>query len=152
MASYNKLIVMGNLTRDPAMKYVSEGMAITEFGLAVNERKKQPDGSYADEPIFVDVTLFGRSAEVANQYLKKGSPALVDGRLRMEKWVDKQTGQNRSKLSMVGEKLQLIGGRQDGQQQAAAPQPTQHTPVQPPAQNFSPSPPADSFPEDDIPF
>jgi single-strand DNA-binding protein len=111
MASFNRVILMGNLTRDPELRYISSGTAVTEIGLAVNDRVKKGD-QWVDEPTFVDVTLWGRTAEIANEYLSKGSPVLIEGRLKYDAW--EKDGQKRSKLRVVGEKMQLLGGRDGG--------------------------------------
>jgi single-strand DNA-binding protein len=109
MASYNRVILIGNLTRDVEIKYLQSGMAVTEIGLAVNDRRKNQQGEWVDETTFVDVTLWGRTAEVAGEYLSKGSPVFIEGRLKLDQW--ESEGQKRSKLRVVGEKLQLIGAR-----------------------------------------
>ncbi|HVA49338.1 MAG TPA: single-stranded DNA-binding protein [Pirellulales bacterium] len=109
MASFNRVILVGNLTRDPELRYIPSGTAVTEIGLAVNNRRKTPNGDWAEEPVFVDVTLWERNAEVAAEYLRKGSPVLIEGHLKMDQWQDKNTGDKRSKLKVVGERLQLLG-------------------------------------------
>jgi single-strand DNA-binding protein len=115
MASYNKVILLGNLTRDPQVKYTPSGTALAELGLAVNRYwfDKQTN-SRREETTFVDVTLWGREAEVAGEYLAKGRPVLVEGRLQLDTWDDKTTGQKRSKLRVVGERMQMLGARGDG--------------------------------------
>ncbi len=107
MANFNRCILVGNLTRDIELKHTPQGTAVTEIGLAINERRKTKDDEYVDETTFVDVTLWGRTAEVAAEYLHKGSPALIEGRLKLDTW--ETDGQNRSKLRVVGERLQLLG-------------------------------------------
>jgi len=110
MASYNRVILVGNITRDLELRYVSNGgIAVTELGLAVNDRRKTQSGEWIDETTFVDVTLWGRTAEIANQYLSKGSPVLIEGRLKLDTW--ETAGQKRSKLRVVGEKMQMLGGK-----------------------------------------
>ena len=108
MASFNKVILMGNLTRDVELKYTSSQTAVTEVTLAVNDRKKGQDGQWQDETTFVDVTLWGRTAEIADQYLGKGSGVMIEGRLRLDQWEDKQTGQRRSRLRVTGERMQML--------------------------------------------
>jgi len=112
MASFNRVILVGNLTRDPQVKYTPSGMAVTEIGLAVgrvwNDRQT---GQKREETTFVDVTLWGRQAEIAGEYLGKGRPVLIEGRLQLDTWEDKQTQQKRSKLRVVGETMQLLGTR-----------------------------------------
>jgi single-strand DNA-binding protein len=115
MASFNRVILLGNLTRDPQVKYIPSGTAVAEIGLAVNRYwfDKQSN-SRREETTFVDVTLWGRDAEVAGEYLAKGRPVLIEGRLQLDTWDDKQTGQKRSKLRVVGERMQMLGSRGDG--------------------------------------
>lgn len=103
---------MGNLTRDPELKYTPSGTAVSDIGLAVNDRRKGPTGEWIDETTFVDITLWGRTAEIASEYLSKGSSALIEGRLKLDTW--ESDGQKRSKLKVIGEKLQLVGGRGQG--------------------------------------
>jgi len=112
MASFNRVILLGNLTRDVDLKYISSGMAVTEIGLAVNDRRKNANGDWIEETTFVDVTLWGRSAEVAGEYLSKGSPILVEGRLKLDTW--ETEGQKRSKLRVVGERFQMLGTKGAG--------------------------------------
>ena len=90
MASYNRVILMGNLTRDPEIRYISSGMAVTDIGLAVNDRRKNANGEWVEEVTFVDVTLWGRTAEVVGEYLSKGSPVFIEGRLKLDTWEDKE--------------------------------------------------------------
>jgi single-strand DNA-binding protein len=112
MASYNRVILVGNLTRDVELKYTQGGTAVTEIGLAVNDRRKTPTGEWVEETTFVDVTLWGRTAEVASEYLSKGSSVLIEGRLKLDTW--EQEGQKRSKLKVVGLLMQMLGGRGGG--------------------------------------
>ena len=114
MASFNKVILLGNLTRDPEVRYTPKGTAVTELGMAVNRVYSAENGEKREETTFVDVTLWGRTAEIAGEYLKKGRPVFIEGRLQLDTWDDKQSGQKRSKLKVVGEGLQLIGGRPGG--------------------------------------
>ena len=117
MASYNRVILLGNLTRDVELKYTQGGLAVTDVTLAVNDRRKSQSGEWIEETTFVDVTLWGRTAEVAGEYLSKGSPAFIEGRLKLDQW--ETDGQKRSKLRVVGERLQLLprgtGGGGGGQ-------------------------------------
>ncbi len=110
MASFNRVILMGNVTRDIELKYTQSQMAVTELGLAVNHKYKNTKGEWVEEVTFVDVTLWGRTAEVASEYLSKGAPVLIEGRLKLDSWENKE-GEKRSKLKVVGEFMQLIGGR-----------------------------------------
>jgi single-strand DNA-binding protein len=107
-SSFNRVILVGNLCRDPELKYLPSGTAVADISLAVNDRVKKGD-QWVDECCFVDVTLFGRTAEVANEYLAKGSSALFEGRLKYEQW--EKDGQKRSKLKVIGEKMQMLGAK-----------------------------------------
>ncbi len=113
MASYNRVVLLGNLTRDPELRYIPSGMAVTEIGLAVNDRRKNAKGEWVDEATFVDITLWGRTAEVASEYLSKGSSVLIEGRLKLDTW-ESNEGQKRSKLRVVGERMQMLGGKPGG--------------------------------------
>lgn len=106
MASFNRVILLGNVTRDIELKYTAGNTAVTDIGLAVNDRRKTATGEWVDETTFVDVTLWGRNAEVASEYLSKGAPVLIEGRLKLDTW--ETEGQKRSKLRVVGERLQLM--------------------------------------------
>ncbi|MFN9273509.1 MAG: single-stranded DNA-binding protein [Planctomycetia bacterium] len=112
MASFNKLILLGNVTRDPELRYIANGTAVTDIGLAVNDRRKTATGEWVEETTFVDVTLWGRTAEVAGEYVTKGSPLLIEGRLKLDTW--EKDGKKNSKLRVVGERMQLLGSRGDG--------------------------------------
>ena len=111
MANFNKVILMGNLTRDPEIRYTPKGTAVAEIGLAINRFFAGENGEKREETTFVDVTLWGRTAEIAGEYLKKGRPVFIEGRLQLDTWEDKQSGQKRSKLRVVAEGMQLIGAR-----------------------------------------
>ncbi len=108
MASFNRVILAGNVTRDIELRQVGGGTSVCDIGMAVNDRKKNGD-EWIEETTFVDVTLWGRTAEVASQYLQKGSPVLIEGKLKMDSWEDKDSGAKRSKLKVVGERMQLLG-------------------------------------------
>jgi single-strand DNA-binding protein len=112
MANYNKVILLGNMTRDPQLKYLPSNLAVCEFGLAINHRWRDKDGNQKEEVCFVDVSAFGRQGETINQYMTKGKPILVEGRLRFDSWTG-QDGQKRSKLSVVAETFQFVGARGD---------------------------------------
>jgi len=147
---YNKVILIGNLTRDVELKYTPSGTAIAKFGLATNRTYKDNlTGENKQEVMFIDITVFGRSAEVANQYLSKGRQVLVEGRLVLDQWVD-STGQKRSKHSIVAERVQFMGSKNDNQQSQQTPmQPaSQPQPVQQPQSNV----PEIDIDEDNIPF
>ncbi|RDU59837.1 single-stranded DNA-binding protein [Helicobacter marmotae] len=107
---YNKIIMVGNLTRDVELRYLPSGSALATLGLASNRRFKKPDGSPGEEVCFVDVKLFGRSAEVANQYLRKGSKILIEGRLSFETWND-QSGMKKSKHTIIAESMQMLDSK-----------------------------------------
>lgn len=119
MASYNRVILVGNLTRDIELKYTQGGTAVTDIGLAVNDRRKTAAGEWIDETTFVDVTLWGRTAEVASEYLSKGSPILIEGRLKLDTW--ETDGQKRSKLRVVCDRMQMLssGGGGGGRRQSS---------------------------------
>src|SRR5579864_4877661 len=171
MANYNKIILVGNLTRDPQLKYLPSQMAVAEFGLAVNHKFKTRDGQDREEVLFIDCSCFGKGGEIINQYCQKGKQILVEGRLKYDTWEDKQGGGKRSKHSVVVDNFQFLGGR-DGaggapsasyDDAAAAPapprgpgRPPQARPqAAPPAQQPAQEPPftqEQQFSEDDIPF
>ena len=172
MANLNKVMLIGNLTRDPEIKYTPKGTAIADIGLAVNRNYTTESGEKREEVTFIDVTLWGRVAEIVGEYCKKGRPLFVEGRLQLDTWDDKQTGQKRSKLKVVGDNIQLLGGRDGGGGGAAgAPggggggggeygegRPASAAPARPPGRQPAappPRPPVDpdlDAPEDDIPF
>jgi len=114
MASFNKVILLGNLTRDPEIRYTPKGSAVCDLGLAVNRVYTLENGEKREEVTYVDVTLWSRLAEIAGEYLKKGRPVFIEGRLQLDTWDDKQSGQKRSKLRVIGETMQLLGGRPSG--------------------------------------
>jgi single-strand DNA-binding protein len=114
MASFNKVILVGNLTRDPELRYTPKGTAIAKIGLAVNRVWTNEAGEKKEEVTFVDVDVFGRTAENVGQYMRKGRPILIEGRLRLDQWDDKQTGQKKSKLGVVAETVQFLGSANDG--------------------------------------
>ncbi len=165
MASFNKVILLGNLTRDPQVRYTPSGTAVAEIGLAVNRYwfDKQTN-SRREETTFVDVTLWGRDAEVAGEYLAKGRPVLIEGRLQLDTWDDKTTGQKRSKLHVVGERMQMLGSRGEGGgggggggggRSHGGSQPESSSDG-PPVGHFESEsaggPPSGPAPEDDVPF
>src|SRR5947207_8234709 len=148
MASFNKIILMGNLTRDPELRYTPKGTAVAKLGLAVNRTWKTETGETKEDVLFIDVEAFSRQAETVGQYLKKGSPILVEGRLRMDTWDDKQTNQKRSKILVTAENVRFFGAGQP--RQGGAPETARN---RPPATAAAPaSEPADEQPSDDVPF
>ena len=150
MASFNRVILVGNLTRDPDIKYIPSGTAVSEIGLAVNDRVKKGN-EWVDETTFVDITLWGRTAEVANEYLSKGSSILIEGRLKLDTW--EKDGQKRSKMRVVAERMQMLGakggGGGGGRSGSGGSRPAREDdPFSAPAEEYIPSGP----PDDDIPF
>ena len=157
MPNYNKVILMGNLTRDPQVRYTGSGTAVTDVGLAVNRTwfDKQAN-ERREEVTFVDVTLWGRTAEVAGEYLAKGRPVLIEGRLQLDQWDDKETGQKRSKLHVVGENMTMLpsGGGGGGGPRPGGGAPASSSPpagVQGQSQNFEPAS-GGAAPDDEVPF
>jgi len=120
MANLNKVLLLGNVTRDPEVRYTPKGSAVCDLGVAVNRTYTTDSGEKREEVTFIDVTLWGRTAEVASEYLKKGRPVFVEGRLQMDTWDDKQTGQKRTRLRVVADNMQLLGGRPPGGGEAPA--------------------------------
>jgi single-strand DNA-binding protein len=167
MASHNRVILLGNLTRDPEIRYLPSGMAVCDAGVAVNDKRKNANGEWVEEVTFVDVTVWGRTAEVMSEYLSKGSPVFIEGRLKLDSW-EGQDGQKRSKLKVVCEKMQMVGARGQGGQggpggQAGAagggPRPAArqtspnnaYSQAAPPEEMYD-APPPESSGGDDIPF
>lgn len=154
MASFNRVILLGNLTRDPVLRHIPTGTAVTDIGLAVNDRRKSTSGEWVDETTFVDITLWGRTAEIAAEYLSKGSSVLIEGRLKLDTW--ETDGQKRSKLKVIGEKMSMVGsggggggnrgggGGGGGDDGYSRPAPRN----QQPQQDYYDGPP----PDDDVPF
>jgi single-strand DNA-binding protein len=156
MASYNRVILLGNLTRDPELRYIPSGMAVTDIGLAVNDRRKNANGEWVEEVTFVDVTVWGRTAEVMSEYLSKGSPVFIEGRLKLDSWEDKD-GQKRSKLKVTCERMQMVGGKGQGGPDGGAPRAAarpagQYSQSAPPPEAMDDAPPPEAPPGDDIPF
>lgn len=156
MANLNKVMLIGNLTRDPELRYTPKGTAVADIALAINRVWNNEQNQRQEETTFVDITLWGRQAELAQQYLTKGRGAYIEGRLQMDTWDDKQTGQKRSKLKVVAESLQFLpdgkggsGGQipQGGGQQSSRPSQQGGRP-----QGASSAPPEEYGDEDDIPF
>jgi single-strand DNA-binding protein len=155
MASYNKVILVGNLTRDPELRFTPKGVAIAKIGLAINRSWRDANGELKEEVTFVDVDAFGKQAETLGQYMKKGRPLLIEGRLRLDTWDDKQTNQKRSRLGVVLESFQFLDSRgsDEGGGGAPRPRPAAASAAQPPT---AAAPPAEAEehapPEDDVPF
>ncbi|HJT80064.1 MAG TPA: single-stranded DNA-binding protein [Chthoniobacterales bacterium] len=114
MASFNKVLLLGNLTRDPEIRYTPKGSAVCDLGIAVNRQYTLENGERREEVTYVDVVLWARLAEIAAEYLKKGRPVFIEGRLQLDTWDDKQSGQKRSKLRVIGETMQMLGSRGGG--------------------------------------
>ena len=111
MANFNKVLLLGNLTRDPEVRYTPKGTAVTELGIAVNRIYTGENGEKREEVTFVDVTVWGRTAEIVGEYLRKGRPVFIEGRLQLDSWDDKQSGQKRNKLKVVADNVQFLGAR-----------------------------------------
>lgn len=150
MASYNRVVLVGNLTRDVELKYLQSGTAVTDIGLAINDRRKNQAGEWVEETTYVDVTLWGRTAEVASEYLSKGSSTLIEGRLKLDTW--ESEGQKRSKLKVVGERMQMLGGRGNREARPVEHDESEKSRPAPAMAAEGASPPPAAAPEDDIPF
>ena len=163
MASLNKVMLIGNLTRDPEVKYTPKGTAVAEIAIAINRNFTGADGPKKEEVTYIDVTLWERLAEIAGEYLKKGRPVFIEGRLQLDTWDDKATGQKRSRLRVRAEQMQLLGSRESG---GGGSQPAPHDeeeggssrPASPPRSAPRPAAPGRPKPAepdeeaDDIPF
>jgi single-strand DNA-binding protein len=146
MANLNKVLLIGNITRDPELRYIQSGTAVLDLGVAVNRRVKGSDGTWGDEAAFIDVTVWGKQAENCAEYLSKGRSVFVEGHLKFDQWEDKKTGDKRSKLKVTAENIQFLGGKPsggDGGGGRGRPEPA-----------GKPEPPADDtdLSDDDIPF
>lgn len=151
MASFNRVILVGNLTRDIELKYLQSGTAVAEIGLAVNERRKNAQtGEWIEEPVFVDVTLWGRTAEIAGEYLGKGSSVLIEGRLKLDQW--EKDGQKRSKLRVVCESMQMLGAKTGGKGGSMGGRMEDHEGMAGGEPATTRTPVAAGRPEGDIPF
>jgi single-strand DNA-binding protein len=152
MASFNKVILLGNLTRDPEVRYTPKGSAVCDLGIAVNRQYTLDNGEKREEVTYVDVVLWARLAEIAGEYLRKGRPVFIEGRLQLDTWDDKQSGQKRSKLRVIGETMQLLGSRPSGAAGPAEPGDdvtrSASRPTTPPPKSVAPPEPD----EDEIPF
>jgi single-strand DNA-binding protein len=168
MASLNKVMLIGNLTRDPELRVTPKGTAICQFGLAVNRQFKDESGATRDETTFVDIEAWGKQGETVAKYLTKGRPLFVEGRLKLDTWDDKTTGQKRSKMKVVLENFQFLGGREGGEgggAPGAAPRAAstggdegidqtieRHTPPARTATKPTPPPPPQDNIDEDVPF
>lgn len=155
MASFNKVILAGNLTRDPELRYTPKGMAVAKLGLAVNRTWKSESGEMKEEVSFIDIEAWGRQAEVIAQYMRKGRPLLIEGRLKLDTWEDKNTHQKQSKLKVVLESFSFIdskgpdGGSSGGEAPRRAPAPAGAPTAAKPSEPSDEGPPIE---EDDVPF
>lgn len=140
MASLNKVILIGNLTRDPELRVTPKGTSICQFGLAINRQYKDESGATRDETTFVDVEAWGKQADLVAKYLTKGAPAMVEGRLKLDQWEDKQSGQKRSRLKVVLDGVQFLGSKRELAHEAE--EPKQTAPTQQP----------DAKADEDVPF
>ena len=160
MANVNKVMLLGNITRDLEVRYTPKGTAVCDLGMAVNRIRTGDNGERIEEVTYVDVTLWGRQAELAGQYLSKGRSVFIEGRLQLDQWDDKQTGQKRSRLRVVGENMQFIGGQGgSGGNQGGSSAPSQQAPPSeqqqaPPQSSQGGAAAAENFDndDDDIPF
>ncbi len=157
MPNLNKVMLMGNLTRDPEIKYTPKGTAIAAFGIAVNRVFTPSDGGERREEVtFIDLEAWGRTAEVIGEYFKKGRPIFIEGRLKLDQWDDKQTGKKMSKLRVVVESFEFLGSREGGGGEGGAPSGERSSaPPQRRAPAAAPRPPADpdlDVQADDVPF
>ncbi len=160
MANLNKVMLIGNLTRDPELRHTPKGTAVSEISMAINRVWNNDQGQKQEETTFVEVTLWGRQAELAQQYLTKGRPVYIEGRLQLDSWDDKETGKKRSKLRVIGENMQFLssgtgaGGNSGGGNFSERPPQPSSTPQQRsgPAQGASAAPADDFQEDDDIPF
>tara|TARA_R110002096_G_scaffold240324_6_gene432123 strand:- start:4827 stop:5387 length:561 start_codon:yes stop_codon:yes gene_type:complete len=153
MPNLNKVQLMGNITRDPEVRYTPKGTAVTDIGLAINRNYTLDDGEKREETTFVDITFWGRQAEVIGEYMKKGRPLYVEGRLQLDQWEDKTSGQQRSRLKVIGDNFQFLGGRDDGgggggQRGGGQPQQQQ---AAPPQQNHQQAAPQQAAPQQEAP-
>ncbi len=119
MANINRVFIAGNLTRDPQVRFLANEKAVAEFGLAINRKFKAGDGTLKEETTFVDIEVWGRTAELCSQYLIKGSGCFIEGRLKLDSWEDKKDGSKRSKLRVVADSVQFLDSKRAGDRQAA---------------------------------
>lgn len=152
-ASYNKVLLMGNLTRDPDLRTTPGGMSICKFSIAVSRNFTTKDGEQREETVFVDIDAFGKQAEVIAKYMSKGRPIFVEGRLRLDQWEDKNTGEKRQRMGVTLEGFQFIGGRSDGDSGSGSASDGGYEQHSPPPRTTSGR--SDNVPnelDDDIPF
>jgi single-strand DNA-binding protein len=152
MANLNRVLLIGNLTRDPEIRYTPKGTAVADVGLAINRVLNTEEGERREEVTYVDVVLWARLAEIADQYLKKGRPVFIEGRLQLDSWDDKQTGQKRSRLRVVAENMQLLGSRSESEAAASTTPRRSPGPAAPAPRPQQPKDPDLDAEPDDIPF
>jgi single-strand DNA-binding protein len=162
MANLNKVMLIGNLTRDPEVRYLPKGGAVAEVALAVNRSYTLDGGEKREETTFVDIVMYSKLAEIAEKYLKKGRSVYIEGRLKLDTWDDKQTGQKRSKMRVVGEVMQMLGSRESsgggstessyGGEYEDSDRPVQRPPARSPSRPVTPSDPDLDPTGDEIPF
>jgi len=162
MASLNKVLLMGNFTRDPELRYLPNNTAVVSFSLAVNEVYKDKDGNKVERADFIDCEAFAKTAENIGKFFAKGRPIFIEGRLRLDQWDDKATGQKRSKIKVIAENFQFIGpppgatgaAPASGGYSAGAPaaRPAPATRPARPAQSYDDGPSEPNYPSDEIPF
>lgn len=148
MANFNKVILLGNLCRDPELRTVSTGTQVCDVSVAVNDKRKNAAGEWIEEATFVDVTFWGRTAEVLAEYLRKGSPILVEGRLKLDKW--EKDGQKHSKLRVVCERMQMIGTKGEGGGQRKESEPS--APPRDASEAPTPSEAGTTYDDNNLPF
>lgn len=146
MPSLNKVMIIGNVTRDPELKYTPKGTAVTDLGIAINRNYTNTAGEKVEEVTYVDIELWGRLAEIAGEYAKKGKPVYIEGRLKIESWEDKETQKKRQRLKVIGEGLQLLGSNPGRTPQEPDEAPRKRDAAAPPQR-----PPVEPE-DDDIPF
>lgn len=149
MANYNKVTLIGNLTRDPELRHTPKGTAVCRVGLAINRTWKSEGGEKKEEVTFVDVDTMGKTAENVSQYLKKGRSALFEGRLKLDSWTDKNTQEKRTKLGVFAESVQFLGGKESTSNVQNQPTHSQPARAETPASGTAGSEPEEN---DDVPF
>lgn len=150
MPNLNKIMLMGTLTRDPVITYTSKGTAVADVGLAINRTWTTDAGEKREDVTFVNITLWGRVAEVAGEYAKKGKPLYVEGRLQLDTWDDKETGKKRAALKIIGENIQLLGSKDSTTREQEPPREQARGPSAPPRRPAPPKDPDLDPPDDDI--
>ena len=148
-ANINSVVLVGNLTRDPELRHTPSGMAVCSLRLAVNSRRKDETGNWADKPNYFDVTVWGAQGENCAQYLSKGRPVAIDGRLEWREWDDKDTGKKRQSIDIIADSVQFLGSREGGENGGRF---TPQSDVPADTGDFEPAPAGAGGSDDDIPF